>query len=704
MTNSLSLVGVNLAGGEFGPGGTTYGSDYEYPTHAEIDYEASKGMNVIRMPFLWERLQPTLGQAFNATEMQRIDDVVSYATSKGLKVVLDPHDYGRYNGQDIGSSAVPNSAFASFWGQLAGHFASNGNVIFGLMNEPDQSSASGWLGSVNAAIAAIRAAGATQEVLVPGIGYDGAWTWTTTHSDNANVIGTGVKDSANNYAFEVHQYLDGDGSGTSTSVASPTTGSDRLTAITNWATQNGKKLFLGEFGAGSDQASVTALGNMLSYMTQHGDVWQGGTYWAAGPLWGNYMFSAEPSNGVDKPQMTVLEQYEHGTSPTAGTTTPTPASAATTVGSGADKLVLKISEDAYQGDAQYTVAVDGQQVGGTLTAHASHALGQDDLLTVLGSWSAGNHAVAVNFLNDAYGGSQSTDRNLYVDGATIDGAAVPNGTVPLYSNGAQGFSFQEVGTTPTSASSAAPSPASVATTVGSGADKLVLKISEDAYQGDAQYTVAVDGQQVGGTLTAHASHAAGQDDSLTVLGNWGAGNHAVSVNFLNDAYGGTQSTDRNLYVDGATFDGAAVQNSTVPLSSNGAQGFSFQKAGAATTSASNAATVGSGADKLVLRISEDAYQGDAQYTVAVDGQRVGGTLTAHASHAAGQDDLLTALGNWGSGNHAVSVTFLNDAYGGSQSTDRNLYVDGATFDGAAVPNSTVPLYSNGAQGFSLHKP
>ena len=703
MTNSLSLVGVNLAGGEFGPGGTTYGSDYEYPTHAEIDYEASKGMNVIRMPFLWERLQPTLGQPFNATEMQRIDDVVDYATSKGLKVVLDPHDYGRYNGQDIGSSAVPNSAFAAFWGQLAGHFATNSNVMFGLMNEPDQSSASGWLGSVNAAIAAIRATGATQEVLVPGIGYDGAWTWTTTHSDNANVIGTGVTDSANNYAFEVHQYLDGDGSGTSTSVASPTIGSDRLTAITNWATQNGKKLFLGEFGAGADQASITALGNMLSYMTQHSDVWQGGTYWAAGPLWGNYMFSAEPSNGVDKPQMTVLEQYEHGAAPTTGTTTTTSASAAATVGSGTDKLVLEISEDAYQGDAQYTVAVDGQQVGGTLTAHASHAAGQDDLLTVLGNWSPGSHSVSVNFLNDAYGGSQSTDRNLYVDGATIDGAAVPNSTVPLYSAGAQGFSFQEAGAAATSASNTATTSASAAATVGSGTDKLVLKVSEDAYQGDAQYTVAVDGQQVGGTLTAHASHAAGQDDLLTVLGNWSPGNHSVSVNFLNDAYGGSQSTDRNLYVDGATIDGAAVPNSTIPLYSAGAQGFSFQEAGAAATSASNTATVGSGTDKLVLEISEDAYQGDAQYTVAVDGQQIGGTLTAHASHAAGQDDLLTALGNWGSGNHSVSVTFLNDAYGGSQSTDRNLYVDGATLDGTAVPNSTIPLYSDGTQGFSVHK-
>ena len=61
------------------------------------------------------------------------------------------------------------------------------------MNEPHDQSASAWLGSANAAIAAIRNAGAMQEILVPGSYWDGAGSWTTT--DNATVIGTGVQDS-----------------------------------------------------------------------------------------------------------------------------------------------------------------------------------------------------------------------------------------------------------------------------------------------------------------------------------------------------------------------------------------------------------------------------------------------------------------------------------------------------------------------------
>ena len=38
-------------------------------------------------------------------------------------------------------------------------------------------------------------------------------------------------------------------------------------------------------------------------------MWQGVTYWAGGPWWGDYMFSIEPQNGVDKPQMGILMEH-----------------------------------------------------------------------------------------------------------------------------------------------------------------------------------------------------------------------------------------------------------------------------------------------------------------------------------------------------------------------------------------------------------
>ncbi len=84
--------------------------------------------------------------------------------------------------------------------------------------------------------------------------------------------------------------------------------------------------------------------------------------------------------------------------------------------------------------------------------------------------------------------------------------------------------------------------------VGSGPASIVLDVAEEAYQGDAQYTISVDGVQVGPILTATANYAAGQNQTVTVEGSWLVGIHTVSVNFLNDGYGGSASTNRNLYV------------------------------------------------------------------------------------------------------------------------------------------------------------
>src|SRR5882672_9468787 len=92
----LPYTGVNLAGAEFGatltPGNLgTYGSSYLYPTNAEADYYIGKGMDTFRLPFRWERLQPTLNSPLDSTEFARLDSFVSYATSKGAYVAIEPH-------------------------------------------------------------------------------------------------------------------------------------------------------------------------------------------------------------------------------------------------------------------------------------------------------------------------------------------------------------------------------------------------------------------------------------------------------------------------------------------------------------------------------------------------------------------------------------------------------------------------------------
>ena len=144
-------------------------------------------------------------------------------------------------------------------------------------------------------------------------------------------------------------------------------------------------------------------------------------------------------------------------------------------------------------------------------------------------------------------------------------------------------------------------------------------------------------------------------------------------------------------------------NGSKPLAA-AAWGADFGAAsGQPSTTAVTPAAIGSGSDSLVLQVSEDAWQGDAQFTVQVDGKQIGGTQTTTASHAAGQTQAFTVLGSF-TGSHTATVTFLNDAYGGSSSMDRNLYINSATIDGAAISGATLNEYSGGPQSFTFHSP
>ena len=349
--------------------------------------------------------------------------------------------------------------------------------------------------------------------------------------------------------------------------------------------------------------------------------------------------------------------------------TPTPAPSAITIGSGADVLALSMSEDAWQGDAQFTVSVDGVQIGGTQTTTASHAAGQTQVFNVKGNFAAGSHTATVNFLNDAWGGSAATDRNLYVGGATIDGSAVASSALTLLGGGPQSFSFNGAGAT---------------------TDTLDLHMSEDAWQGDAQFKVLIDGALVGGIQTATASHAAGATQDFSFAGSWGAGQHTVGVQFINDAWGGSASMDRNLYIDQVTYDGRTANGAPAALQSNGTANFNAPAAGPSTA--------------LTLHLAEDAWRGDAQYSVSIDGVSVISNGTATASNAQGQSQAVNLHAALSAGVHDIAISFLNDAWGGSAATDRNLYVKGIDVNGTPAAGASASLFSNGTDHFQIAIP
>ena len=299
----LPNVGVNLSGAEYGdPVTARMNYDYTYPTPAEIDYYTKLGVTTFRVPVRWQRLQPVQNGPLAAAQIAPLEALLTEAAKDHASIIIDDHDYGQAFGGDIGTTAAPTAAFANFWGLMAKTFMPYGNVTYGLMNEPHDQTAAAWAAIDQAAITAIRATGSPRWIFASGTGWDSAAGWISSGDAAAALT---VHDPLHDTFWEVHQYLDPNGSGTSCTIG--TQGPADLAAVTAWARQNNKALWLGEIGVCSDPASLAALTSTLAYLNANSGPWEGVTYWAGGPWMGSYMFTAEPSSsGVESPQTAAL--------------------------------------------------------------------------------------------------------------------------------------------------------------------------------------------------------------------------------------------------------------------------------------------------------------------------------------------------------------------------------------------------------------
>jgi endoglucanase len=305
--------GVNLIGPDFGPElPGVYGETFIYPTTDEMDYFVGKGMRVFRLPFRWERLQSVQFAEFETAEQARLDKFVNDATRRGAYVIIDPHNGARYYGDIVGETEVPAAAFADLWSRLAERYRDNSLVIFALMNEPFNMPTELWVADANAAIQAIRATGAANLILVSGNHYTGAHSWGLDGYGTPNAIAMlAITDPGDNYAYEVHQYMDIDSSAGHETCVSSTIGSERMAFFTDWLYANNKRGFLTEFGSGTDDICLAALDDILTHLDENSDVYLGWTYWAAGPWWpADYTsMSLEPTDGMDRPQMAILGRH-----------------------------------------------------------------------------------------------------------------------------------------------------------------------------------------------------------------------------------------------------------------------------------------------------------------------------------------------------------------------------------------------------------
>jgi len=211
-SGKLQFVGINESGPEFGEGNIPgkLGTDYTWPDLGSVGTFVNKGYNSFRVNFLMERLVPNqMTGSLDAAYLQNLTETVAGITKLGAYALIVPHNYGRYNGEIITST----EDFGTFWKTVAAEFKDNDKVIFDTNNEfHDESST--LVASLNqAAINAIRSAGATsQYITVEGNAYTGAWTWTTTQGTdgktNGETMGALTDSVDGKLLYQMHQYLD----------------------------------------------------------------------------------------------------------------------------------------------------------------------------------------------------------------------------------------------------------------------------------------------------------------------------------------------------------------------------------------------------------------------------------------------------------------------------------------------------------------
>lgn len=311
---SNQIYGITLCGAEFGekqlPG--ILGKDYTYPTTSDINYFASKGVDLIQLPFKWERVQRVLGEPLDVSEIHRIRNFVDECAAKRIRVNLVLQNFGRYqqNGNTyiVGSNALPASYLADFWKKMARAMFDKDNVFgFAIMAEPHDMGSYKWANTVQQVINGIREIDQYTTIIVDGDNYANPATWEQYNSDLKY-----VQDVANKTLFNAHCYFDYDYSGRYTrgydaDGAYELTGVERMKPFIEWLHKNNKKGYVGEFGIPkNDKRWETVMNNFLDYL-QVNNI--GASYWAAGSWWKDYGLSIQPENNKDQPQLVAFSRY-----------------------------------------------------------------------------------------------------------------------------------------------------------------------------------------------------------------------------------------------------------------------------------------------------------------------------------------------------------------------------------------------------------
>jgi endoglucanase len=263
--------------------GVNFGNIYEAPRDNDwgIPFSAtssltplakSMGFKSVRLPVRWSNHASGVAPfAIDPAFMANVKATVQALTDQGLLVVLNMHHYRDLDGdtRDPNEAALPagtdhSERMVQMWKQIADEFKgfSNDKLLFEIYNEPhgklQTSPASAndpWNSLLARALGQIRATNPERAVVVGPTGWNSAYNLQHLRLPKDN-----------NLIVTIHQYEPFNFTHQGASWISPRlpTGqtccsdaqkkqiTDILTIAKNWSTQNGYPIYVGEFGAYSN--------------------------------------------------------------------------------------------------------------------------------------------------------------------------------------------------------------------------------------------------------------------------------------------------------------------------------------------------------------------------------------------------------------------------------------------------------------------
>jgi aryl-phospho-beta-D-glucosidase BglC (GH1 family) len=347
LISTPTMIGVNLSGGDFGTSSSqipgVLGQDYFYPSVGHWDWAKGRGLELVRVPFRWERVHRDTGGVLDATlwapDMAALDASLNLAEARGMRVVLDMHNYagrrlnvgGTSASFKIGTPELPISEFARTWKLLATHFKDRKSIWgYDIMNEPNglAGGVATWKPMAQAAIDAIREVDTDHAIVIEGYFYAQASSWATNGAPLIDLV-----DPANNLVFSAHMYPDrgADGlwnngesvqaelvnNGSYPSVeAAWQVGADRIKPFVDWCVANNVRGLVGEYGSTrtSDATNwAIVLENQLDYMVNNGAGLISGTQWGGGAWNSTYTIGmGARKDNSNAPFMPMVETYASG--------------------------------------------------------------------------------------------------------------------------------------------------------------------------------------------------------------------------------------------------------------------------------------------------------------------------------------------------------------------------------------------------------